>query len=124
MRNNFALYGCISDLGVLQEGNETLSLLCEDYKIYFKVKFSFVPITACQSLGEAFFESINDHDYSNAVLRIIVGPQKSCDENSGEDIIELVRKIHHKLEDSPVEIMPFIKSCTRNAAFTDKLKNL
>ena len=114
MRNNYALYGCIFDLGVLQEGNETLSLLCQDY---FKVNFSFVPITACQSLGEAFFESINDNDYSNAVLQIIVGPEKSGDENCDEDIPELVGKIHRKLEDSPTEIMTFIKSCTRNADF-------
>ena len=81
------------------------------------MKFSFVPITACHSFGEAFIESINDDDYNYAALQIIVGPQKSCDENSEEDILELVRKIHGKLEDSPVEIMPFIKSCTRNADF-------
>ena len=76
-----------------------------------------MPITACQSLGEAFFESINDNDYSNAVLQIIVGPEKSGDENCDEDIPELVGKIHRKLEDSPTEIMTFIKSCTRNAVF-------
>ena len=76
-----------------------------------------MPITACQSLGEAFFASINDNDYSNTVLQIIVGPQKPCDENSEKDILELVRKIHGKLEDSPSEIVPFIKSCTRNAVF-------
>ena len=121
MRNNFALYGCIFGLGVLQEGIETLSLLCQDY---FKVNFSFVPITACQILGEAFFESINDNDYSDAVLQIIVGPEKSGDENCEEDVSDLVRKIHRKLEDSPVEIMPFIKSCTRNGDFFQtQLKN-
>ena len=79
--------------------------------------FSFVPNIACHSLGKAFIELMNEEDYNYAVLQIIVGPQKSCDENSEEDILELVRKIHGKLEDSPVEIIPFIKSCTRNADF-------
>ena len=76
-----------------------------------------MPNTACHSLGNSFIESINYDDYNYAVSQIIIGPQNSCDENSEEDILELVRKIHGKLEDSPVEIMPFIKSCTRNAIF-------
>ena len=82
------------------------------------MKLRFVPITACHSLGKAFIQLINDDDYNYAVLQIIVGPQKSCDENSGEYIPELVRKINEKLEESPIEIMPFIKSCTRNAYFS------
>ena len=54
----------------------------------------------------------------------MIGPQKVCDENSGEDILELVGKIHGKLEDSPVDIMPFIKSCFWDAVFYQtKFKN-
>ena len=48
---------------------------------------------------------------------MIVGPEKSCDETREEDFLEMVRKINGKLEESPKEIMPFIKSCTRNAVF-------
>ena len=70
---------------------------------------------ACHNLGNALIESVNEDDYNYSVLQIIVGPQKSCDENSEDDIPELVRKINVTLEDSPMEIMPFIKSCTRNA---------
>ena len=76
-----------------------------------------MPTKACHSLSKVFLGSINDEDYNYAVLQIIVGPQKSCDENSEDDISELVRRIHGKLEDSSETIMPFIKSCTRNANF-------
>ena len=85
-----------------------------------------MPNTACHSLGESFIESfielINDDDYNYAVLQIILGPEKSRDENFKEDILELVRKIHGKLENSPTEIMPFIQSCTRNAVFIDQIE--
>ena len=117
IRNNVALYGCIFDHGVLQEGIETLSVVYQGYIIQKKINFSFVPNTVCNSLGEKFFEPINEDDCNYAVLKIIVGPEKSCDENCDEDILELVQKIHGKLEDSPLEVMPFIKSCTRNADF-------
>ena len=76
-----------------------------------------MPNTACHSLANSFIESVNYDDYNYAVSQILIGPQKTCDENSGEDIIELVQKIHGKLEDSPADIMPFINSCTRNAVF-------
>ena len=83
-----------------------------------------MPNTACHSRVHSFIESINYEDYNYAVSKIIIGPQKAFDENSEEDIFELLRKIHGKLEDSPLEIMPFIKSCTRNADFYQtKLKN-
>ena len=76
-----------------------------------------MPNTACHSLGEAFIELINEDDYNYAVSKIIVGPEKLRDECLKEEILELVRKIHGKLKDSPTEIMPFIESCTRNAVF-------
>ena len=76
-----------------------------------------MPNTACHSDGKAFIELINEDDYKSAVLQVIVGPEKSRDECLKEDILELVQKIHGKLEDSPTEIMPFIQSCTRNAVF-------
>ena len=76
-----------------------------------------MPNTACDSHGKAFIELVNEDDYNYAVSKIIVGPEKSRDECLKEDILELVQKIQEKLEDSPTEILPFIKSCTRNAVF-------
>ena len=81
-----------------------------------------MPNTACHSLGEAFIELINEDDYNYAVSKIIVGPEKLRDECLKEEILELVRKIHGKLKDSPTEIMPFIQSCTRNAVFIDQIE--
>ena len=72
----------------------------------------------------ALIESIDEEDYKSAVSQIIIGPEmKFCDENSDDDIPKLIRKIHEKLECSPVTIMPFIKSCTRNANFYSILKD-
>ena len=71
---------------------------------------------ACHILGEAFIESIKEDEYKNAVFQVITTPDnKSYDENSGEDILVLICKIYKTLEDSPVTILPFINSCTRNA---------
>jgi len=65
------------------------------------------------SLGKALIQGINVDDYNFVVSQIIIGPEKkSCDENSDDDIFEVIRKINEKLEDSPLTIMPFIKSCT------------
>ena len=92
------------------------------YKWY--IKLSFVPNTACLSLANSLIKSVNYDDYNYVVSQIMIGPQKVCDENSGEDILELVGKIHGKLEDSPVDIMPFIKSCFWDAVFYQtKFKN-
>ena len=94
-----------------------LKLISGISRLHSKVQLSFVSNTACHSHGNLFIESINHDDFKNAVLQIIVGPEKSRDDNLEEDILELVGQIHGKLEDSPMEIMPFIKSCTRNAVF-------
>ena len=55
-------------------------------------------------------------------LEIIIDPEtKSDDANSGEDILKLIRKIHENLEESPNIISQFIKSCARNADFSNIL---
>ena len=79
---------------------------------------------ACDSIDEAFIESVTEDDYNYAVSQVIIGPEKRFlfKENSDDEILELIRKIHVKLEESPVTIMPFIKSCTRNAYFYSILK--
>ena len=87
------------------------------YKLTYSVEklIVFVSHIACHILGEAFIESINEDDYKNVVFQVITTPEKKSHENSGEDILELICKIYKTLEDSPVTILPFINSCTRNA---------
>jgi hypothetical protein len=69
--------------------------------------------SACQSLGKTLTESITEDDYNRGVIQIIDDPEKkSCDEDSEGDILELIRKIHMKLKNSPISIMPFTQSCT------------
>ena len=49
-------------------------------------------------------------------MAIIIGSKKKAyGKNSKNDIDILIKKIREKLEDSPVAILPFIESCTRNA---------
>ena len=51
-------------------------------------------------------------------MAIIIGSKKKTyGKNSKNDIDTLIKKIREKLEDSPVAILPFIESCTRNAHF-------
>ena len=89
-----------------------------------RVNICILSQKACDSIDEAFIASVTEDDYNYAVSQVIIGPEKKClfEENSDDEILELIRKIHVKLEDSPVTIMPFIKSCTRNAVFYSLLK--
>ena len=49
-------------------------------------------------------------------MAIIIGSKKKAyGKDSKNDIDILIKKIREKLEDSPVAILPFIESCTRNA---------
>ena len=53
------------------------------------------------------------------MVQIVTGAQtKSCDESIDADILELIRRMHEKLDDSPIAIIQFIKSCTRKAYFS------
>ena len=71
---------------------------------------------ACHGLSDAFIESINEDDYKNAVFQVVNGPEKSSNDKGPDDnILKLISKIYKTLEDSPVSILPFIQSCTRNA---------
>ena len=86
------------------------------FKIKGRLNHNFVSHEACNSLCEAFIESINADDYKNAIFQIVNGPEKrSNDKDPDDDILKLICKIYKTLEDSPVSILPFIQSCTRNA---------
>ena len=77
---------------------------------------NFVSHEACHTLCEAFIESINEDDYKNAVFQVVNGPEKSSnDKGPDDDILKLICKIYKTLEDSPISILSFIQSCTRNA---------
>ena len=65
--------------------------------------------------------SITEDEYNNVVMQII-GEKKAqkrkmnSDDNPYEDFIHnVLKKIRDKLENSPMTILPFIESCTRNA---------
>ena len=82
-----------------------------------KLRSFFISHEACHSLCEAFIESIYEEDYKNAIFQVVNGPEKrSNDKDPDDDILELICKIYKTLEDSPVSILPFIQSCTRNVS--------
>ena len=65
--------------------------------------------------------SITEEEYNHVVMQII-GEKRAqkrkmnSDGNPYEDFIpDITKKIRDKLENSPMMILPFIESCTRNA---------
>ena len=68
-----------------------------------------------EGLDKKIIQSINPDDYDYAVAIIIGSKKKAYGKDSKNDIDILIKKIREKLEDSPVAILPFIESCTRNA---------
>ena len=65
--------------------------------------------------------SFTEEEYNYVVMQII-GEKKAqkrkmnSDGNPYEDFISnVIKKIRDKLENSPMIILPFIESCTRNA---------
>ena len=82
----------------------------------------------CDSLDKKIIGSITEDEYNNVVMQII-GEKKAqkrkinSDDNPYEDFIHnVIKKIRDKLENSPMIILPFIESCTRNAYQTHLLK--
>ena len=74
-----------------------------------------IPLLVGEGLDKKIIQSINPDDYDYAVAIIIGSKKKPYGKDSKNDIDILIKKIREKLEDSPVAILPFIESCTRNA---------
>ena len=74
-----------------------------------------IPLQVGEGLDKKIIQSINPDDYDYAVAIIIGSKKKAYGKDSKNDIDILIKKIREKLEDSPVAILPFIESCTRNA---------
>lgn len=92
------------------------------FQIKGRLNHNSVSHEACHSLCEAFIELINEDDYKNAVFQVVNCPEKKLnDKDPDDDILKLICKIYKTLEDSPVSILPFIQSCTRNAGLISRI---